>query len=175
MEVFGEIKKEEDLYEPIGKALSTKIKDSHFEITKKGFSEKLQKEFDYETLYLINIEGIYPDITGFIKRYGHKEIITVEVKKGKIKLKHVFQAKKYGELYKSPYCLLISPKAIPEKIRRFLLKRTEITRYLGGQHQVIIAKFVHYTDFEFDNELYPTLPETLNPLRGEREYPIELM
>ena len=167
MEAFGEIEKEEHLYEPIRKALSRKISDSYFEITKKGFSDKLQKEFDDETLYLINIEGIYPDITGFIKRDGYKDVITVEVKKGKIQLKHVFQAKKYGELYKSPYCFLVSIKRMPEKTRRFLLKRTDILRYFGGHYQVIIARFVH-TGFEFDNELYPTLPEPLKLLRVTR-------
>lgn len=168
--VFGEVEREEDLYEPIRNALSARISDSYFEVTNRGFSNKLQREFDYETLYLINFEKFWPDITGYIKRDGSKEIVAVEVKKGDVKLKDVFQAKNYGEIFRSPHSLLISNEVMPEKLRRFLLKRRDLLQYFAGHHKLIIAEFDGHLGFDIDKKLYPTLPEPFALLRIRGRY-----
>jgi hypothetical protein len=59
-------KKEETLYEPIIKALRrvfTSLGDCHLEVTaKKNFSDKLKKAFDDVALYIMNVEGFFPDL-----------------------------------------------------------------------------------------------------------------
>ena len=100
------INSEESLYEPIRENLMgvfsryiirdkkphlQSAPDAHeeerlyLEITgkKKKFNEKLKKGSDNETLNIINSEGKFPDITGYVKQKqnSEKELITVEIKK----------------------------------------------------------------------------------------------
>lgn len=114
----------------------------YLEITgnKRAFSEILKKGFSDETLNIINNEGKFPDLTGFVKRKrgGKKELITVEVKKGTIKLRDVIQARLYQELFNAKFGLLISAEGIQEERVRFLLDN-KIGRWIRGD--VII---MHY-------------------------------
>lgn len=165
-------RKEEQLYEPIKKALqrelesylhSEKVRTSsesigrvHLEITAKGhFSEELKEVLDDNALSIIRVEKFSPDIMGFIQKSLHlKELITVEVKAEKIKIKHISTAKLYADIFHAKYGMVISPKRIPEEIKRFISFRYEI------RGNVIIAQFDKANDkFKFDKKLYPTTPE----------------
>jgi len=114
----------------------------YLEITgnKRIFNEKLKKCFDDETLNIINSEGKFPDITGYVKRKSNsnKELITVEIKKGSIKLRDVIQARLYQELFKAKFGLLISAEGITEERVRFLLDK-KIGKWIRGD--VIIIRY----------------------------------
>jgi len=156
-------KKEEPLYEPIMKTLEkvfSTLGECHLEITaKKSFSDKLQKTFDDVALYMMSVEGFYPDITGFVKTNVHSiDIIIVEVKLGNPRIRDIFQAKNYAQIFDAKYVLLISTKSISEPKRRLILKRNEIiSRY--PRESVVLARFDKDTEylhekFEVDKELY---------------------
>jgi len=163
-------KKEEALYEPILKALKRVFSCSgecYLEVTGKPrkFSDKLQEIFDDVALYLINVEGFFPDITGFVKQHGSIKIITVEVKPDKPMIKDIFQAKNYAQIFNAEYALLISTETISENRRRLILKRTEIISRDPYQ-PIIIARFNKETNFEIDKELYyGSLPEPFETYR----------
>jgi len=111
----------------------------HFEITAKGhFSEKLKEELDDKALNIIRVEKFSPDIMGFIRKgipSSSTELITVEVKTDKITIKNISRAKLYKDIFKAHYGMLISPKRIPEEIRRFIADRDDI------RGKLIIAQF----------------------------------
>jgi len=120
--------REESLYEPILKALKrvfSCLGECHLEITaKRIFSNELKKAFDDVALYMIKVEGFFPDITGFVKTKYSTDIITVEVKPGKLMIKNIFQTKDYAQVFNAKYAILVSPKTISEERRRLILKRT---------------------------------------------------
>ena len=157
-------KKEEPLYKPIMNALIEvfdHLGDCHLEITAdKRFSNKLKRQFSKDTLYIIRVEGFFPDLTGFVKMQYTTDLITVEVKAESIVIKDIFQAKEQAEIFDAKYALLVSPKTIPEEIRRFVKDRSLILNYLN-RRRVVIAQFNEATEeFEIDKELfYGSLPE----------------
>ena len=166
------MRKEEQLYEPILNGLKREVEGYlnsekqridvgfvgkvHLEITAKGhFSEGLKEVLDDNALSIIRVEKFSPDIMGFIQKSLYlKELITVEVKAEKIKIKHISTAKLYADIFRAKYGMLISPKRIPEEIKRFISNRYEI------RGNIIIAQFDEANDkFKFDKKLYPTMPE----------------
>jgi len=157
-------KKEESLYEPIMKALKSVFSclgECYLEITSdKRFTNKLKRHFSKDTLYIIRVEGFFPDITGFVKTPYATDLITVEVKAKSITIKDIFQAKEQAEIFDAKYALLASPKMIPEEIRRFVKDRSTIINYSYNK-RVVIAQFYDATgEFEIDKELYyGSLPE----------------
>ena len=63
----------------------------------------------------MKVEGFYPDITGFVKTNASSiDIITVEVKPSNPKIRDIFQAKNYAQIFDAKYVLLISTKSIYE-------------------------------------------------------------
>lgn len=104
---------------------------------KRRFSETLKKEFDSTTLHMIDNEGIFPDIVGYVQKKpsATKEIIVVEVKDESIKLKHIEQARFYQEIFNASFGLLVSSKGIPEEKVRFVIDRDII------RGKVIIAQY----------------------------------
>jgi len=160
----GMPKKEEPLYEPIRRALErvfSCLGECHLEITAdKRFSDKLKKQFSKDTLYIIRVEGFFPDLTGFVKTQYGSELITVEIKPENITIKDIFQAKEQAEMFDAKYALLVSPKTTPEEIRRFVKDRSSILNFLYNR-RVVIAQFNEPTEeFETGIELYyGSLPE----------------
>lgn len=169
-------KREEQLYEPIKSVLQRELEEYlnsqkerigegfigkvHLEITAKGhFSEDLKEELDDDALNIIRVEKFSPDIMGFMQKSQYsKELITVEVKPDKITIKNISRAKLYQEIFKATYGMLISPKRIPEEIRRFISNR------YGIRGNIIIAQFDKANNkFKFNKKLYPTIPEPFIP------------
>lgn len=110
-------------------------KDVHFEVTanaKGRFSNVLEKELDDDALYILKIEKVSPDIMGFVRKKSSSEetmtteTMTIEVKDKPLKIKHFAQAKFYQDIFNATYGLLMSSKAIPERIIRFALRRSDI-------------------------------------------------
>ena len=128
-------KKEQALYEPILKALKSIFSCSgecYLEVTGKPrkFSDKLQEIFDDVTLYLINIEGFFPDITGFVKQHGSIKIITVEVKPDKPMIKDIFQAKNYAQIFNAGYARAFQQKIFPKIDEGFFQKERKLFRVI---------------------------------------------
>jgi len=178
---------EDNLYEPIRKVLKgvfgnyIKIdKKPHYqtrpheypeenpylEITanKRTFSEKLKKGFDDETLNIINSEGKFPDITGYVKqkRDSKKELITVEIKRHSIRLRDVMQARLYQELFKAKFGLLVSPEGITEERVRFLLDK-KIGKWIRGD-LIIIRYFRNFYQKGRWIEIHPKFRDTVPDL-----------
>ena len=160
--------KEEQLYEPVKNALQREFEKYvgyggkvYLEITAKGrFSEELKEALDDRALAILRVERFSPDITGFLQKKDStsRELVTVEIKPDKIKINHVYRAKLYADVLNARYGILISPKRIPEEIRRFIKERYSII--YRGYGSLIIAQFDKATDeFKFDKKLYSTIPE----------------
>ena len=158
---------EEQLYEPIKNALQTKFEKFvgyggkiYLEITAKArFSEELKEVLDDEALFILRVERFSPDITGFLQKKDStsKELVTVEIKPDSIKIKHISRAKLYADVLNARYGILISPKKIPEEIRRFIKERHSIGYRSYGS--LIITQFDKATnEFKFDKKLYSTIP-----------------
>ena len=163
--------KEESLYEPIMQALKyvfSCLGECYLEKTSdKRFTNKLKRHFSKDTLYIIKVEGFFPDLTGFVKTQYTTDLVTVEVKPKPPSIRDIFQAKEQAEIFDAKYALLVSPKAIVEEIRRFVKDRALILNYLSGR-RVVIAQFNETTEeFEIDKELYyGSLPE---PFKSHRK------
>lgn len=171
-------KKEEQLYEPIKNALQGELQEYlnsqvgkveaffggkvHLEITANGqFSEELKEVLDNDALSIIRVEKFSPDLMGFIQKTQYfKELITVEVKHDKITIQSISRAKLYADIFNAKYGMLISPKGIPEEIKRFISNRWAI------RGNVIIAQFDEGNNkFKFDRKLYSTIPEPFAPTK----------
>lgn len=139
---------EKELYKPIKETLQTLIKSTfpnkkvHLEVTaEKGFSNKLKSQIpDYLEIVFQFLKDVKPDITGFIKQNYGSEIIVVEVKDEPIKLDHIYQIKKYGELLNAKYALLVSTCEIPEEIKR-LCKKVYAVLSLPALNKITLAYY----------------------------------
>jgi hypothetical protein len=102
------------------------------------FSDILKREFDDDALHMIDNEGIFPDLVGYVRKKSSnpkKEIIVVEIKGKPITLRNIEQARFYQEIFNAPFGLLISSKGISEDKVRFVIKRNVI------RGSVIIAQY----------------------------------
>jgi len=129
---------------------------------KRCFSEALKKEFDNNTLLLINSEGNFPDIVGHVRKKASnpKEIIVAEIKDEPIKLSHIFRARCYQEIFKSSFCFLISSEGIPEEKVRFV-ENIDIIRgkvIIGHYHE---NPFQKYNFFNIHPRFKDSVPEFL--------------
>lgn len=105
---------------------------------KRSFPETLKRLFSTNTLLLINSEGSFPDIVGYVQKKpsnSTKEIIVAEIKDKPIKLIDIFQARLYQEIFNPSFCFLISSEDIPEERIRFVENRD----FIRGK--VIIAQY----------------------------------
>lgn len=104
---------------------------------KRSFSQTLKRQFNTNTLLLINSEGSFPDIVGYVRKKpsNQKEIIVAEIKDKPIKLIDIFQARLYQEIFNPSFCFLISSEEIPEERIRFVENRG----FIRGK--VIIAQY----------------------------------
>ena len=165
-------KPEEQLYEPIKIALQKELEKFvgtegkvHLEVTANGrFSEDLKEALDDRALGILRVERFSPDLTGFVQRRDStlRDLITVEIKPDKIKINHIYRAKLYADVLNARYGLLVSPRKIPEEIRRFVADRYSILYRSSGP--LIIAQFDRASSkFEFDKKIHSTIPEPFKP------------
>lgn len=120
----------EPIKEHLEEAFTQKFGNCHLEITTGGvFSNTIKSVVRHQIMFSFLNKKTSPDLTGFIHIQGSdaivpltpsivKEFITVQVKRGKITLQDIYQAKMYGDLFPAKYALLISSEPIPENIIR---------------------------------------------------------
>lgn len=152
--VIGKRTLEKELYEPIRGYLMAAFGSSdlssicYLETTAEGvFSDTLKSVVPHDIIFSFLGKKVSPDLTGFMydRNYtsrpfsmsGVKSYITVEIKKEKITLQDVYQAKMYGDLFQAKYALLLSPQPIPEEIRRLDQYLFVTYRYMSGGYVYI--------------------------------------
>ena len=116
--------KEQDYYSPIKRKLEELFESkgckAYFEITaNKKFSNMLKSKIsDYRHIIFYFLKDVAPDITGFVEKGGFLDFVIIEVKNEEIKLDHIYQARKYAELFEAKFAFLVSTREIPEEIKR---------------------------------------------------------
>ncbi|SRR5712692_3789988 len=136
---------EAQFYEPTKLALARlfKGKPCYLEITAthRQIGEIIKRVLTDYDLFANVVERFIPDITGYILNPDKsKAVIVVEVKPGPPRLKDVFQAKEYAEIFGAKYALLISPRMVHEEVRRILRMKGEIVRHTAGRGRVMIGR-----------------------------------
>jgi hypothetical protein len=154
---FVKPKREEKLYAPIMNILEdmfNRLGECHFENTSRGFSEQLKDELDDDSLFILKIQKMFPDLTGYLIEKETFNIIVAEVKDHIPTLRDIYQTKKYAETLNASYGLLVSPKRTSVELRRFLIKRKgQITRFFTNK-QVLIGLYNEGTKaIQFEGEL----------------------
>ena len=160
---------EKELYEPIRKYLDEAFRDKfgrcYLEITSDGsFSELLKSAVRRDIVFSFLGRKASPDLTGFIasvpspwtpsSRINVQDFITVEIKREKIRLQDIYQAKMYGDLFQAKYSLLISPEEIPQEIVRLHQQLFVLYRFMGSWGLYIGEWDSH------DKAIYEWLPES---------------
>lgn len=138
---------EEELYEPVRQYISRRLNAYparyHLEITSHGrFSETLKRLIPEDIVFSF-LRTEFPDLTGFILRKNieiraatckHvRSFIVVEVKTGRLTLEDVYQAKRYGDLFKAEFALLVSLEPIREEIKRLHEQISVLNRFQGSR------------------------------------------
>ena len=170
---------EKELYDPVSEALEQKfmiLGDVYLENTSNGkFSDGLKEQLDDYSLFILNVERMSPDLTGYlIKKEGYREdkyIIVVEIKGDRPTLKDIYQTKRYAEILQATYALLISPRKLSPERRRFLIKRKgDLTQFYPNKH-ILIGQFSkHKMSIQIDKELYYSIPEPfIEEPKGEKK------
>lgn len=137
---------EKELYEPVKKFLhrefSARFGNCHLEITAGGrFEDSIKKVIRHDIIFAFLGRKASPDLVGFIQgEFGIKDYIVVEVKRGKVTLQDIYQAKLYGDLFGARYALLISPEPVPEEIKRLHETLFILNRFMSGW-QVYIGQW----------------------------------
>jgi hypothetical protein len=140
--------KEKEYYETIRTKLNdllrAKFGSFHLEITAdKRFSNILKGTIgQYREIIFSFLKEAAPDIAGFIKKEYSTDFVVIEVKKDRIKLDDIYQARKYAELFDAKYALLISKEEIPEEIKRL----SRVTYSLLALPAYKTLSLVHYDE-----------------------------
>jgi len=114
----------------------------HVEITAtKTFSNKLKAEIpEHRNLMFQFLKEARPDFTGFIKEPFATDFFVAEFKNEALRLDHIYQARKYAELFEAKYALLITTEEIPEEIKR-LSKIVYALLSLPGYGKLTLVRF----------------------------------
>jgi len=151
------VSQERELYLPIKDYLTDRLGQVfdrfHIEVTANGtYSETIKRVVKHDIVFAF-LGNAAPDLTGFVLKDAEdnapidiraarnqdvSSFITVEVKPERIKLRDIYQAKLYGDLFSAKYALLISPEIIGDEIRRLdeslrILRRYRNWRLYVGQ------------------------------------------
>lgn len=113
---------EKDYYEPIRQVFEKLLKDkkeSYLEITATGQpSNRLKEKIRNRDIIFSFLKEARPDITGFIPDQYSSKFIVIEIKDEEIKLDHIYQTKKYIDLFDAYFGFLVSTKEIPVEIKK---------------------------------------------------------
>ena len=163
------MKKQEKEYYPMIKAkleelLNTKNANFYLEITaNKKFSDKLKAEIRKGRDIIFQfLKEASPDITGFIKNKYSSDFIVVEFKREKIKLDHIYQTRKYGDLFAAKFAFLVFLRSIPEEVKRLYEVTYPLLSSPGNYGAFVLVHFNEesgefgewYPENPFEKDLY---------------------
>ncbi len=144
---------ERALYDGAKKALTAYLRQAGdqfpitLEVTADGFSQAMQTLLRDELLFLLDNKELRPDIFGEVgpnatEMYGRsKFVIAVEVKPYPVRIRDVFQAKMYGEVYQAYIALLMSPESPEERVVRLLQHRPDLLSYSAGYARLHLCTY----------------------------------
>jgi len=141
----------------------SKGREIYLEITaNKRFSNRIKSKIPESRQIIFSFLGdVRPDITGFIVEDIFSDFVIIEIKNERLKLGHIYQARKYADLFEAKFTFLVSSKEIPVEIER-LAKVTHSLLYAST-----IYKSLALTHFDTETESFEDwYPE--NPF--EKEY-----
>lgn len=125
----------------------------HLELTFTGeFSNSLKREVHHDIVFSF-LKRTSPDITGFLKSIFGTDFITVEIKRRKLVLEDIYQAKRYADLFNAKYGFLLSSKPVPEEIKRLANVSSILRKSKGGD--IRMAQFDENTGKIFDYTWFP--------------------
>lgn len=137
---------EKDHYEPIKKEFERLLSSKgtvHLEITaNKTYSNKIKAEIPDDREIIFNfLKEAPPDILGFVKSsmLGIVNFVAIEVKDEVLKLEHIYQARKYAELFHAELAFLVTTKEIPEELKR--LSKVVTSLLSLPTNRLILAQF----------------------------------
>jgi hypothetical protein len=143
---------EQALYEPIARYLENGLSlygRCEMYVTKSIIPRAVKARLDKDSLFYVRVEKLKPDIMGFYqpkpsgRHWAHiaPGLIIVEVKEGPLKLKDIYQAKMYSEVFGSFNTFLISRNPVPVELERFLVEHPYIRTTHAGNKQLFLASF----------------------------------
>lgn len=92
--------------------------------------------------------GSSPDVTGFVEREHTTDFIVVEIKPDRMSnLKPVYQCQRYVDLFQARHGFVVTPAAVPEKIRR-------LCQLTGVLYQDSVRSHLSVTGFDEENEVF---------------------
>ena len=169
---------EKQLYEMVSESLRQRFVAKnyrcHLEVTAYGrFTELLKQAVKHDIIFsFLKSKRDCPDITGYVERnlredditrFMEKNVVspevydfvTIEIKKEKITLEHIYQAKRYADLFKAKYGFLLTTELIPEEIKRL----SYVSAILSiSQGTLKIAQFSEVDGEVFDHTWFPDNP-----------------
>jgi hypothetical protein len=132
--------REEELYEPIKAALEARFErrgNCTIWITSKKFPKEAKENLDPEALYILLKERTYPDLFGLVTPvsdsppdYSRKTFV-VEIKKGELAFKDLYQTKRYAELLNTEYAFLISQESFSIEGLNFLMSHQSMLKFFA--------------------------------------------
>lgn len=140
--------KESDYYKPIQSAFDNLFREKgsfYSEITANGQPSNRIKEqvHDNRNILFSFLRDARPDITGFFVEEYSKKFFVIEIKNEEIKLDHIYQTKKYIDLFDAYFGFLVSTKEIP----------TEIKKITNMQFRILdIGQYRKFSICQYDEE-----------------------
>lgn len=137
---------ERELYPPVKDYLESvfrvKFGNCFLEVTANGrFSDALKSTIRSDIIFSFLGRQASPDLVGFVESgSGLRDFITVEVKRGKVNLDDVYQAKKYADLFQARYGLLVSLDPVPEEMKRLHQACHVLYRFMSG-FRIYVGRF----------------------------------
>lgn len=138
---------ERKLYEKVKSEIQDRFQKKgftcHIEVTADGqFTDYLKDQVKHDIVFTFikrakGSEHASPDLTGFTKiptRDYIEDFITVEVKNERLTLDHLYQAKKYADLFSAKYGFLISTEPVPAELKKLHKAVNILSRFMSGYH-----------------------------------------
>ncbi len=130
--------KETDLYEPIKTALKARFNrrgECTIWITSNKFPQEAMEHLSPEAAYILLKEKTYPDLLGVLipdfddpPVYKEKTFV-VEIKKGELTFKDIYQTKRYAEILNTEYAFLISQESFSVQGLNYLVSHQYMLKF----------------------------------------------
>jgi hypothetical protein len=143
---------EQTLYEPVARYLKSNFRlygQCEMYVTKSTIPRQVKARLDKDALFYVRGEKLNPDIMGFYEPNPARNqlpliapgLVTVEVKDCPLRIRDIYQAKLYAEIFGSYSSFLISSSPIPVEMERFLMDHSHILATHVGHGQVFLGSF----------------------------------
>ncbi len=128
---------ENELYDPILVLLRERFRlkgNCRLERTDRKIRDDIKKGLDNVALLSLGAEKMLPDLMGYLDVKGlvitrESRLIVVEIKRGVLTIKDLYQLKMYAEVLQAYYAFLISPDGFHEEHRRVISKTPELLNF----------------------------------------------